>query len=122
MLSISPQWPLPYLKLFLAVSLLTGTASATDNMTLSDTRKAELTRLVRQDCGSCHGMTLKGGLGKPLLPENLAGYDAPALASIILNGIPGTPMPPWQELLSHKDARWIAQSLKNGTIRRGNQQ
>lgn len=23
----------------------------------------EMIRLVRQDCGACHGMTLKGGLG-----------------------------------------------------------
>ncbi len=80
----------------------------------SPERRQELTHLVRQDCGSCHGMTLKGGLGKPLLPENLAGRDADVLAEIILDGIPGTPMPPWRGLLSEQDALWIARRLKEG--------
>ena len=74
----------------------------------------ELVRLVRQDCGSCHGLTLKGGLGKPLLPKNLAGRDADTLAQIILDGIPGTPMPPWRGILAESDALWIARKLKEG--------
>lgn len=74
----------------------------------------ELIRLVRHDCGSCHGLTLKGGLGKPLLPENLAGRDAQTIARIILDGIPGTPMPPWRGILSEGDALWIARKLKEG--------
>ena len=69
----------------------------TNAETLSSQRKAELTNLVRHDCGSCHGMTLKGGLGTPLLPEIMATYDADVLAEIILDGVPGTPMPPWRE-------------------------
>ncbi len=77
-------------------------------------RTRELVHLVRQDCGSCHGMTLKGGLGKPLLPADLADRDADVLAEIILDGIPETPMPPWRGLLSEKDALWIARKLKEG--------
>ena len=76
--------------------------------------RQKLVHLVRQDCGSCHGMTLKGGLGKPLLPENLADRDAETLAEIILDGIPGTPMPPWRGLLTKQQARWIAKRLKEG--------
>ena len=34
-------------------------------------RTAALSYLVRQDCGSCHGMTLKGGLGQSLRPAAL---------------------------------------------------
>ena len=79
-------------------------------------RRAELLHLVRQDCGSCHGMTLKGGLGRPLLPEALAGADAQAIAEIILDGIPGTPMPPWRGQLSEAEALWIARALKEGRI------
>ncbi len=78
------------------------------------TRARELTSLVRQDCGSCHGMTLKGGLGAPLLPETLDGKDAAGLATIILDGLPGTPMPPWRGLLAESDALWIARKLKEG--------
>ncbi len=77
-------------------------------------RAQALIHLVRQDCGSCHGMTLKGGLGKPLLPENLADRDAEALADIILDGIPDTPMPPWSGQLNREEALWIARKLKEG--------
>ena len=77
-------------------------------------RQAELIYLVRQDCGSCHGMTLKGGLGTPLLPENVKDTPIEALVSIILDGIPETPMPPWRGLLSETDAEWIAEQLKKG--------
>ena len=69
---------------------------------------------MRQDCGSCHGLTLKGGLGRGLLPVDLAHYDAATLADVILDGVPGTPMPPWRGLLPEEDARWIAAKLKEG--------
>ena len=77
-------------------------------------RQKELLHLLRHDCGSCHGMTLKGGLGKPLLPENLADRDARVLAEVILDGIPGTPMPPWRGILAEREARWLAERLKQG--------
>ncbi|WP_296764213.1 cytochrome c [Sediminimonas sp.] len=75
---------------------------------------ARLERLVRHDCGSCHGMTLKGGLGTPLTPDALSHTDAGLLTGIILDGIPGTPMPPWRPLLSAAEARWIANYLLEG--------
>lgn len=81
---------------------------------LDAARKADLVTLVRQDCGSCHGLTLKGGLGKPLEPAALAGIDAAGIAEIILGGVPGTPMPPWRGLLTREDALWIADALKRG--------
>ncbi len=82
--------------------------------TPSPARQDALRHMVRQDCGSCHGMTLKGGLGSPLLPQALDGIPAEHLAEIILNGIPGTPMPPWAGLLSADEAGWIANELKRG--------
>lgn len=77
-------------------------------------RQRELIHLVRQDCGSCHGMTLKGGLGKPLLPEYLTAWNASDIAAVILDGIPDTPMPPWRGELSSGDALWIAEQLQKG--------
>ena len=77
-------------------------------------RQNLLEHMVRQDCGSCHGMTLKGGLGSSLLPESLAGKDDAVLAATILDGRPGTPMPPWRGLLSDEDVRWIVDYLKEG--------
>ena len=81
---------------------------------LSPARANELAYLVRQDCGSCHGMTLKGGLGRPLLPELLADKHEDALAASILDGMPGTPMPPWRPLLTEAEAAWIVRALKEG--------
>ena len=71
-----------------------------------------LTHLVRQECGGCHGLTLKGGLGKPLTAERLAQWDRDQLVHIILNGVPGTPMPGWRPLMTEAEARWIADTLK----------
>lgn len=81
---------------------------------LSDDRKAELQHFVDHDCGSCHGMTRKGGLGSPLDAATLAGKDNESLVAIILDGIPGTPMPPWRPLLSEEEALWIVHHLKQG--------
>ncbi len=76
--------------------------------------KARLTHLLVQDCGSCHGLTLQGGLGKPLLPETLADRSVEVLAEIILDGIAGTPMPPWRGLITEAEALFLAETLKRG--------
>ncbi|MDK9695316.1 MAG: cytochrome c [Siculibacillus sp.] len=76
--------------------------------------RTRLTHLLVQDCGSCHGLTLQGGLGKPLLPENVSDRSAEVLAEIILDGIPGTPMPPWKGLITPAEALFIAETLKKG--------
>jgi len=72
---------------------------------------ARLERLVRQDCGSCHGLTLKGGLGPDIRAQTLAHWDRDGLTQVILDGIPGTAMPPWRPLLSDAEARWISDYL-----------
>lgn len=74
-------------------------------------RSASLENLVRQDCGSCHGLTLAGGLGPDIRPEALAGMHPDILAEVILDGRPGTAMPPWRPLISEADAKWIAEYL-----------
>lgn len=74
-------------------------------------RAEALEHMVIQDCGSCHGLTLKGGLGKPLTATALQGAAPEALASIILDGVPGTAMPPWRPLLTEEEANWIAHYL-----------
>lgn len=70
--------------------------------------------MVRHDCGSCHGLTLSGGLGPALLPDALAAKPEEYVERVILDGRPGTAMPPWRGLVSDDDARWIAQQLRNG--------
>lgn len=98
------------------ILLIALDAAAFAEESLSKARQGELSYLVRQDCGSCHGMTLRGGLGRPLLPETLAGSEVSALAEVILEGIAGTPMPPWRGQLTEMEALWIARALKEGRI------
>ena len=74
-------------------------------------RQKELVRLVRQDCGSCHGMTLQGGLGPALLPASLKEKPAEGLVATIYHGRPGTPMPPWKQFISEAEATWIVDKL-----------
>jgi cytochrome c55X len=59
-------------------------------------------------------MTLGGGLGKPLTPAALADLQVDSIAFIILEGVPGQPMPPWKGLLTAQEAHWIASKLKEG--------
>ncbi len=103
----------------LSLTLVTAAsaANAVDSKAeLSQTRKGQLNHIVKQDCGSCHGMTLKGGLGPALLPENLEGKPVLFLQHTILYGRKGTAMPPWKTLLTEQEALWISQQLKAGKI------
>jgi cytochrome c55X len=77
-------------------------------------RQDELVRMVRQDCGSCHGMRLTGGLGPALTREALADKPPTSMAATIFHGRPGTPMPGWRAMLSETEAQWIAEQLVAG--------
>mgnify|MGYP006340290375 CR=1 FL=1 len=89
-------------------------ASAQPSAEPSPERQRSLVRVVRQDCGSCHGMRLTGGLGPPLTREAMAEKPVDSMAATIFHGRPGTPMPAWRSLLSEADAMWIAQRLMQG--------
>ncbi|MCR6628714.1 MAG: cytochrome c [Magnetospirillum sp.] len=99
-------------RAILALALILAAASAHADGGIGQTRIKELQALVEQDCGSCHGLSRQGGLGSPLTPDALAGKPAEALAFAILDGRPGTPMPPWRGLVSESEAEWIARMLK----------
>jgi cytochrome c55X len=77
-------------------------------------RQKELIRMVRQDCGSCHGLTLRGGLGPALLPDTLRNRPPAGLKYTILLGRPGTAMPPWQPFMTEAEADWIVAQLLRG--------
>lgn len=106
--------PLHRLPCVILVALLLqalGTVLADEP--LSAARQAKLETLLYQDCGSCHGMTLRGGLGPALPASRMNAYSRDGLASLILNGVPGTAMPGWAGLLSERDARWLADHLQH---------
>ncbi len=98
----------------LASGLASSGGTAQDISSPSPLRQAELIRLVRQDCGSCHGLTLKGGLGPPLTATALAEKSAASLVATIVQGRPGTPMPPFRSILDANEAVWIVDHLLAG--------
>ncbi|MCW9034827.1 MAG: cytochrome c [Rhodospirillales bacterium] len=81
---------------------------------LSDERKSELAYFLEQDCGSCHGLTRQGGLGSPLTPETVAETDDETLFDVIMNGIPGTPMPSWKPLFSQDEVHYLIKLIRKG--------
>ena len=81
---------------------------------ISATRQHELLYLLKQDCGSCHGLTLQGGLGPALTPQALQDKPKAAMVATILSGRPGTPMPPWDGQLTEAETRWLVDSLYRG--------
>ncbi len=99
-----------FLSSLTSALLAAGAASA-------EVDRTRLKNLLVQDCGSCHGLTLNGGLGRPLTREALENFPAETVRDIILDGLPGTPMPPWRPLLSVPEAAAIADMLKSGEIR-----
>lgn len=105
----------PDLWLAFAGILVSGVAVA-EEAGISEARKQELRHLVVQDCGSCHGLTLEGGLGPALLPEDIAEKPADWLRQAILDGIPGTAMPPWRPFISEDEAVWLVEVLQQGAI------
>jgi len=102
------------LQTFFLILLSTIILSAPVWAEISPVRQKELVYMVRQDCGSCHGMTLKGGLGPALLAERLSKLPDLYLVETIKRGRPGTAMPPWLPILNQEEIEWIVAWLKRG--------
>ncbi|MBF0158547.1 MAG: cytochrome c [Magnetococcales bacterium] len=89
-------------------------ADAAGEEGLSPLRQQQLHHLLLHDCGSCHGLTMKGGLGPPLTADVLLSRSDDDLAMTIADGRPGTAMPPWRPLLDSHEIRWLIQQLRQG--------
>ena len=100
--------------LLLGLGALVSSAVGWTAEDISPERRMELVRLVRNDCGSCHGGRLNGGLGPALSPESLRDKAAAGLRETILHGRPGGAMPPWSDFLSAEEADWIVEQLMKG--------
>ena len=74
-------------------------------------RQRELQNMLAHDCGSCHGLTLKGGLGPPLLADQLRTKSDEFLVQTILEGRKGTAMPPWKPFITELETLWLVQKL-----------
>ena len=104
---------MPRLLIALAVLVPVAAHAAGDFDKATEDR---LANMVRQDCGSCHGLSLKGGLGAPIRAADLTALDVEALREIVLHGVPGTPMPGWAGIIDEHEADWIARKLKEGAL------
>ncbi len=87
-------------------------AHSTSTRALTGDRKNELVYLLKQDCGSCHGMQLKGGLGPSLMWKNLHKKGKPYLKEVIAKGINGTAMPPWENILGREEITFLVDYLQ----------
>ncbi len=92
---------------FCIIFTITGEAEQLDTE-----RQRELKALLFQDCGSCHGMKLTGGLGPSLQAEDINSKNDQYLIDIILNGKKQTPMPPWRQFLTLGEVKWIVGFLR----------
>jgi cytochrome c55X len=107
--AVTARWPIALATFGFALA-----ARAGEPPLVSPQREQALVHIVRQDCGSCHGMTLQGGLGPALTPAALQDKPAESLVATIVGGRPGTPMPPWRQFVSEDEAAWIVEKLQAG--------
>jgi cytochrome c55X len=98
------------IKTLVALAMMQQIAAAD----IDPARQAELLYLLKHDCGSCHGMTRKGGLGPALLPANLHDRPPQLMVNTVLDGRPGTPMPPWRGLLTEHEVHWLVEMMRAG--------
>lgn len=74
---------------------------------------SELGALLKNDCGSCHGLTRKGGLGPPLLPRALQNKTDEYLFTVIQYGIPNTAMPAWKRILNREETLRLIRQIRD---------
>ncbi len=111
----------PLLFFFLLVfslSVYAEKSQGEQQQTPDASRQKELTYMVQQDCGSCHGMTLKGGLGPSLQVQRMSVLPKQYLMDAITHGRKDTPMPPWGPLLTQGEIQWIVEQLQAGLIKK----
>nr|WP_235818253.1 cytochrome c [Halopseudomonas bauzanensis] len=98
--------------LLVAALLLAATTAAAPLPTTE--RQQQLANLLLQDCGSCHGLRMTGGLGPALTREALTDKPRDSLLATVTHGRPGTAMPGWKALLDEQDIAWLVDRLLEG--------
>ena len=100
---------------FAGAMLFSSSCLAQEEIT-DPAQQKRLMDLLVQDCGSCHGLHMKGGLGPELTQEALKDRSRDYLVALVRGGVPGTAMPPWGPLLTETEAQWIVDRIMKGEI------
>ena len=87
--------------LMLAIFLSANTASGDDDSF----------GLYTKHCASCHGADRLGGIGPPLLPENLSRLRAKRAEHVIKNGRAATQMPAFADKLTDTQIKVLADTI-----------
>lgn len=107
-------WLTMKIRIAFSLGCIITLSAFAQNESVSAERMLQLNNLLKQDCGSCHGLLLKGGLGPELSASRLSQLPADFITDTILNGRPGTAMPGWKAILTEPEAAWIASQLQQG--------
>jgi len=97
---------------FFLLSIASANLSAQSQLT--EEKRSSLRHLLKQDCGSCHGMRLTGGLGPELTSDTMSKLGAKNIFTVVKYGRPGTAMPPWRAILNDNEIEFIAEQLVVG--------
>jgi nitrite reductase (NO-forming)/hydroxylamine reductase len=70
-------------------------------------------KMFEKECQGCHGPNHEGGVGADLRPTQIAKKNAYTLSETILNGRPGTAMPPFESKMNKADAQKMVDYLQH---------
>lgn len=73
----------------------------------------EVRKLFLDNCSGCHGANREGALGPALIAERLANISDDELKNKIINGVPGSAMPPWKGTLSEERIDALVKFIKS---------
>ena len=96
-------------KLVVSVSALALVSSAL----FAGTSKMNVEKVFEKECQGCHGPNHEGGVGSDLRPNVIGKKNAYMLAETILNGRPGTAMPPFKSKFNKADADKMVDYLQH---------
>lgn len=101
------------------VQSLHSAPTSFDSTIASDESTAQTAALFEKNCSSCHGASGQGDgpAARSLAPRpanfQLKQGNLDYLERVLLNGIPGTAMPPWEEVLTDQQRHSLVSYLRS---------
>jgi len=77
------------------------------------TSHMDVEKMFEKECQGCHGPNHEGGVGADLRPGKIEKKNAYTLSEVILNGRPGTAMPPFTDKMNQADAQKMVDYLQH---------